>query len=113
MLSSGGELWEKIPMSLRQLKVLSVAFALVGLLLGTLLIGWFGIGAVVSTRLRVGWGGFALVCAWQMVLFVILGSAWAAIAPERRLGLRCFIWARMVRDAAGNCMPFSHIGGVA
>jgi glycosyltransferase 2 family protein len=113
MLSSGGELWEKIAMSLRQLKVLSVAFALVGLLLGTLLIGWFGIGRVAATLLRVGWGGFALVCAWQMVLFVILGSAWAAIVPERRLGMRCFIWARMVRDAAGNCLPFSRIGGFA
>jgi glycosyltransferase 2 family protein len=100
-------------MSLRQLKSLSVAFALVGLLLGTLLIGWFGADRVAATLLRVGWGGFALVCAWQMVLFVILGQAWAAIVPERRLGVRCFIWARMVRDAAGNCLPFSRIGGFA
>ena len=100
-------------MSLRQLKSLSVVFGLIGLLLGTLLIGWFGAGRVATTLLRVGWGGFALVCAWQMVLFVILGSAWAAIVPERRLGLRCFIWARMVRDAAGNCLPFSRIGGFA
>jgi glycosyltransferase 2 family protein len=100
-------------MSVRQLKSLSVAFALIGLLLGTLLIGWFGAGRVASTLLRVGWGGFGLVCAWQMVLFVILGNAWAAIVPERQLGVRCFIWARMVRDAAGNCLPFSRIGGFA
>src|ERR1700730_8129432 len=111
--SACAESLSKMAMSVRQLKSLSVAFSLIGLLLGTLLIGWFGADRVAATLLRVGWSGFALVCAWQMVLFVILGIAWATIVPERRLGVRSFVWARMVRDAAGNCLPFSRIGGFA
>jgi glycosyltransferase 2 family protein len=93
-------------------KTLSVALAIVGLLLGTLLIGWFGAGRVLTGVLSVGWGGFAIVLGWQLLLFVILGLAWDAIAPRREARrLWVFIWGRMVRDAAANCLPFSQLGG--
>ncbi len=62
--------------------------------------------------LSVGWGGFAVLCAWQMVVFVPLGLAWDAIARAR--GVRrvwLFIWGRMVRDTSINLLPFSQLGG--
>lgn len=94
------------------MKKLSVALAVLGLLLGTLLIGWFGAGRVLAGVLSVGWGGFALILGWQLGLFAILGLAWDAIAPRRAARqFWIFIWGRMVRDAAANCLPFSQVGG--
>lgn len=94
------------------MKKFSIALALAGLLLGTLLIGWFGFGRVLTGVRRVGWGDFALICGWQLVLFAILGLAWDAIVPGREpRRLLVLIWGRMVRDASANCLPFSQVGG--
>ena len=94
------------------MKTLSIALAVLGLLLGTILIGWFGAGRVLAGVLSVGWGGFAIVLGWQLLLFAILGVAWDAIVPRRQARwLPVFIWGRMVRDAAANCLPFSQLGG--
>jgi glycosyltransferase 2 family protein len=82
-----------------------------GLALGTLLIGWFGFGRVMAASVSVGWGGFALVCGWQMLSFTILGLAWSQIVPRHGRMLGVFVWGRMVRDAAANCLPLSQIGG--
>jgi putative membrane protein len=93
-------------------KKLSIGLAFLGLLLGTLLVGWFGAGRVLAGVLSVGWGGFAIVLGWQLVLFVILGLGWDAIAPRREARrIWLFIWGRMVRDASANCLPFSQVGG--
>jgi len=94
------------------LKKLSIALALAGLLLGTLLIGWFGFGRVITGVRRVGWEEFGLIVGWQLLLFVVLGLAWDAIVPARE-ALRpwVFVWGRMVRDASANCLPFSQVGG--
>jgi putative membrane protein len=94
------------------LKKLSIVLALAGLLLGTALIGWFGFGRLITGVQRVGWGDFALIVGWQLVLFVVLGLAWDAIVPPRE-GRRpwVFVWGRMVRDASTNCLPFSQVGG--
>ena len=65
------------------LKKLSIALAVGGLLLSTLLIGWFGFDRVITAIGRVGWGEFAVIIGWQLVLFIPLGLAWAAIVPPR------------------------------
>ncbi len=86
--------------------------ALLGVALGTLLVGAFGFQRVVASLLSVGVLGFCLICAWQLLLFVVLGLAWDALARavgENRPGL--FIWGRMVRDASTNLLPFSQLGG--
>jgi glycosyltransferase 2 family protein len=94
------------------LKKLSIVLAMVGLLLGTLLVGWFGFGRVVDGVLQVGWADFAIIVGWQLVLFVVLGLAWDAITPSREARRPwVFIWGRMVRDAATNCLPFAQVGG--
>jgi glycosyltransferase 2 family protein len=94
------------------LKKLSIALALAGLLLGTVLIGWFGYGRVLVGIRRVGWEDFAAIVGWQLVLFLVLGMAWDAIVPAREARRPwVFVWGRMVRDASANCLPFSQVGG--
>jgi putative membrane protein len=94
------------------LKKLSIALAVVGILLSTLLVGWFGFGRVIGAIGRVGWREFALIVGWQLVLFIPLGLAWDAIVPvPARWRPWVFIWGRMVRDVACNLLPFSQIGG--
>lgn len=94
------------------MKKLPIALALAGLLLGTVLIGWFGAGRVFDGVRSVGWSQFGMIVGWQLVLFAILGVAWDAIVPGRHLQrLFVLIWGRMVRDASANCLPFSQVGG--
>jgi glycosyltransferase 2 family protein len=93
-------------------KKLSIALAVAGLLLSTFLVGWFGFGRVIGAIGRVGWREFALIIGWQLLLFVPLGLAWAAIVPPgARRRPWVFVWGRMVRDVSCNCLPFSQIGG--
>lgn len=94
------------------MKKLPIAFALAGLLLGTILIGWFGYGRVLAGVQRIGWVDFELIIGWQLLLFVVLGLGWEAITPMRGARqLWVLIWGRMVRDASTNCLPFSQVGG--
>ena len=92
------------------MKRLSIALAVAGLVAGTLLVGWFGFGHVAAAVLSVGWGGFGLLLAWQMALFVLLGFGWAIIAGGNG-PVWVYVWGRMVRDSAANCLPFSPVGG--
>lgn len=94
------------------MKKLSIALAVLGLLIGTLLVGWFGFEHIVHALLSVGWNGFGLLIAWQLVLFLVLGIAWDMIATKSGgLHTWVFVWGRVVRDAATNCLPFSSFGG--
>jgi putative membrane protein len=93
-------------------KKLSYVLALLGLLLGTLLIAWYDVGRVAAGAFSVGWGGFALIIFWQLLVFLVLGLAWDVLTqrgPNRVAWV--FIWGRMVRDSAANCLPFSQLGG--
>lgn len=94
------------------MKKLSIVAAVAGLILGTLLVGWYGFGPIWSAMRAVGAAGFALFCAWQVVTMVVLGIGWRIVAPVGgawRLGV--FAGGRMVRDAAASCLPFSVVGG--
>lgn len=95
-----------------RVKKLSLLLALLGIVLGTFLVGAFGFHRIVATVLSVGLAGFIAICAWQLALFVPLGLAWDMLA--RAAGVRrapLFIWGRMVRDASTNLLPFSQVGG--
>jgi putative membrane protein len=94
-------------------KIRVVIVALLGLALATYLVAYAGIGAVFSAVVAVGWGGFALLCLYVLGLFVVLGCAWCVLLPESSLAdLRVFVWARMVREAASDVLPFSQFGGL-
>jgi len=90
---------------------LSIAAALLGLAASIALIRWFGFHRVLAAALAVGWRGGSVLILWQGVLYVVLGVAWWALVPGRPR-LRVLVWARAVRDAAANCLPFSVVGGL-
>jgi glycosyltransferase 2 family protein len=94
-------------------KLRVVIVALLGLALAIYLVAYIGIGPVFSAVVAVGWGGFALLCFYALALFVVLGYAWYVLLPESSLAnLRVFVWARMVREAATDVLPFSQLGGI-
>jgi glycosyltransferase 2 family protein len=94
-------------------KLRVVIVALLGLALAIYLVAYIGIGPVFSAVAAVGWGGFALLCLYALGLFVVLGCAWYVLLPESSLAnLRVFVWARMVREAATDVLPFSQLGGI-
>ena len=91
------------------MKRLSLLLAVAGAGVVLLRLAWFDVGAVWAAMVSVGWGGFLLLVAWQAVLFVLLGLAWAVVLPGVPAPL--LVWGRMVRDAATTCLPFSPVGG--
>ncbi len=91
------------------MKTISFMLALLGLAVVTALVAWLGAGAVWDAARAVGWGGFLLLCAAQVPLFLVLAWSWWVIAPTG--GFLAYLWGRMVRDSAGNCLPFTHMGG--
>lgn len=92
-----------------------------GVLLATLLglaaavwaFGETGVGSVVAVARRVGVGGFVLYCVYSLTVYAWLGGSWLAAAPGepiQRLG--AFVWARLIREAVADLLPFSQIGGL-
>ena len=96
----------------RGLKIVGVlAFAAGAALTGFLLFR-AGLSVVVSALASLGIVGLIIVALAHLPILGLLGAAWWAIArPVERTGLLTFIWARAVRDAAAEALPFSQVGG--
>jgi putative membrane protein len=89
-----------------------VIVALLGAGLAAYLVFYVGFAAVLSAALAVGWGGFALLVALGLALFVLLGAAWHVLVQGVTLSrFAVFVWGRMVRDSAAEVLPFSQVGG--
>ena len=76
-------------------------------------LGSTGLDKVLGAAMRVGPAGFIAFCAYTGGIFLVLGAAWLASArdePVRQLGL--FVWARMLREAVADLLPFSQLGGI-
>lgn len=88
----------------------------VGLLLGAAVLAgtlaYAGVGAVVRTFEGLGLLGLLVIVLAHLPVEALMGVAWrlacgrGEVAPRRR-----FVWARLVRDAAAETLPFSQIGG--
>jgi putative membrane protein len=90
-----------------------VIIAALGAALAVYLLRYVGWGGVLAAAAALGWGGFAIVCLYSLALFVLLGSAWYVLLPQPfRTAVGVFVWARMVRDAAAEVLPFSQVGGI-
>lgn len=91
---------------------------LVATVAGLAIAGWTlsatGADKVLDIIARFGVGGFLAYCAYSLATIALLGGAWASSAPP--LGIRdtfaIFGWARLVREAAADVLPFSQVGGL-
>ena len=92
----------------------AITVSALGVALICYLVKQVGIRAVLVPASSVGWGGFALLCAAVILVYVVVGVGWGILQPPSS-GARMlvFIWARMVREAAADVLPFSQIGGMA
>jgi glycosyltransferase 2 family protein len=70
-----------------------------------------GLHRLVDVMLSIGWRGLVVLLLSQIAMSGILGVAWASILPGGGRWPRV-VWARMIRDAAANCLPFSAVGGM-
>ncbi len=83
---------------------------MLGLALITGFTAWLGAGAVLHAVLSAGAPGFAVLVAAQLATDVLLACAWRVAYPA--LGLGRLFRARLVREAATTCLPFSQLGGI-
>ena len=86
--------------------------ALVGLVLATGIIAYVGFGKVVLAFAQIGWRGLIGMCVTYSAPVALLATAWLVIdagAPPRTW--LTFYFARLVRDASGELLPFSSLGG--
>ncbi|GAN59727.1 hypothetical protein ACI01nite_18520 [Acetobacter cibinongensis] len=92
------------------MKKLTIFLTLLGLVAITAAVAWSGFGSVMHAVMRIGLGGFLLMVCCQLAVNGVLGLAWYSAVPE--IGYLRLLGARMVRDAAATCLPFSQLGGI-
>jgi putative membrane protein len=90
----------------------AVIAALIGLVIATGLIGYFGFGKVAGAFAQIGFRGLFGMIAAYLPPVGLLAAAWLVLdpgAPPRTWFTLYF--ARLVRDASGELLPFSSLGG--
>jgi glycosyltransferase 2 family protein len=88
----------------------------VGLILGAAVLAatliYAGAGAVVRTLEGLRLQGLLLIVLAHLPVVALMGLAWSlATGTVPTAARRRFMWARLVRDAAAETLPFSQIGG--
>ena len=88
----------------------------VGLILGAAVLAgtliYAGAGAVVRTLAGLRLSGLAIIVLAHLPIVALMGLAWRMAAGSGRIAsARRFLWARLVRDAAAETLPFSQVGG--
>ena len=79
-------------------------------LAGTLF--YAGAGAVVHTLAGLRMTGLVIIVLAHLPIVALMGIAWRlAAGSARTASWRRFMWARLVRDAAAETLPFSQVGG--
>ncbi|MBU6448764.1 MAG: flippase-like domain-containing protein [Rhodospirillales bacterium] len=93
-------------------KLVPAAFTLAGLAAITGLVIYFGAGGVLRALTSVSAAGLVAYIAAQLALLLGLGGSWRILLRSRQKGsfLLC-VWGRAVRDATGEFLPFSQVGG--
>ena len=95
------------------MRLFTIGVAILGLLLGTCIVGYYGFGAVGTALIAIGWPGFFAVLVYHLGLIVLLGLAWHAVLPPPRATLPWVaVWSRMIRDSGSEVLPLSQIGGI-
>ncbi len=77
------------------------------------IIVYAGAGAVGQAAERVGITGLILIALIHLPVTAVTGSAWSLIGTDTPGASPWkFIWARFVREATGEVLPFSQLGGI-
>ncbi len=93
------------------MKLATILAAVAGLILGTIIVAYYGFGAVASALGTIGWSGFLAIVAYHVASMAVLGMAWWAIVPPPHRRARAFLWGRLIRDSGSEILPLSQIGG--
>jgi glycosyltransferase 2 family protein len=73
-----------------------------------------GLGPILHALAAIGVGGILLLALAHAPTLVVLGGAWRSLARDAPgASLWTFVWGRMMRDAGGELLPFSQVGGFA
>ncbi|HEX3845635.1 MAG TPA: lysylphosphatidylglycerol synthase domain-containing protein [Steroidobacteraceae bacterium] len=88
----------------------------VGLILGAAVLAgtlvYAGAGAVVHSLEGLRLTGLLILVLAHLPIEALMGTAWwLATGTTRTASPRRFMWARLVRDAAAETLPFSQLGG--
>jgi putative membrane protein len=93
-------------------RLLPAGFALAGVAIVTGLVIYFGAGDVLRALTSVKISGFVEYIASQLGIVLGLGLCWRMLLRSRMRGSYWLCtWGRMVRDATGEFLPFSQVGG--
>jgi putative membrane protein len=93
-------------------RLVPAAFALAGIAAITGLVIYFGVGDVVKSLTSVRLSGFAAYVAAQLVITLGLALCWRMLLRSSAKGsFLLLVWGRLVRDATGEFLPFSQVGG--
>jgi putative membrane protein len=94
------------------MRVVAPVAAVAGLALLTAVLGVAGLRDVVSAVGTIGWRGLITLVICTAAPLTLLGGAWFSLVRDEPLARApIFIWARLIRDASGELLPFSHVGG--
>ncbi len=84
----------------------------IGLTISTVIIVKVGFGKIVGAFVQIGWVGLGAMCVTYLIPVAILATAWQVLDPKTRpREWFAFYLARLVRDASGELLPFSSLGG--
>jgi glycosyltransferase 2 family protein len=84
-----------------------------GLIVAVALVVWFGAGAIGAAIASLGWLGLLALCIAHAPVVALLGAGWrVCLRPNAAASLPGVIWARVLRDAGAEVLPFSEIGGM-
>ena len=95
------------------MRILPTAAFILGIAALLAIVEHAGAASVFGAMASVGWGAVLLLLA-RVGLEVLMGTAWFVLAPgdtRPHPTLGPFVWARMIRDAASECLPLSALGG--
>lgn len=90
----------------------AIAAIAIGLGIAAWTLDTVGLRHTLDVLSGIGIGGSILFLLAYATVLIALGCAWAASGRAGRGRILTFTWARMVREAANDLLPFSQIGGL-
>lgn len=94
------------------MRIAAILAFLAGAALVAVLSIYAGIAPIAGALAHFGFAGLAIVVIAHLPVIALLGIAWWSIGRGAgEPGAPAFIWARAVRDAAAEALPFSQLGG--